>query len=224
MLENDSAIQRLISLVVRQEGLIPIACPEPAELMRTIDSQQTGVVVFDVGFPADDGLVLIANVKQTFGVPVLVITAGGEEVASRAVTSGADDFLPKPFDPDGLVDRLLFLLGRPLLAQEDGADFEVGAGRLNTRARTLTVSGKQVLLSKTEWDILSTLALGLGEPVLQSDLGRNAFTGALTRDPDYLKVWIDRIQTKLGCDPANPRLLKPVHGIAYTLAGTRLPD
>lgn len=224
LLEDDAAVQRLIATIVQQEGLSSVVCSSPHELMGVIDPHQVGVVILDIGVPPEQRLDVIANVKTGFGVPVLAMTAGDRDVAIRAAQFGADDFLAKPFDPNDLAERVQFLLGRPGSAPHEVAMFAVGDTEVDLQKRTLTVDGKVVPLSKTEWDILRVLTLHKGEPVLLSDLGRSAFDRGLSRDIGYLKHWIARLQTKLGCDPAEPRLLKPIHDIAYTLTVTHSPE
>lgn len=223
LLEEDPAIQRLIVLILEQDGITATVCPSGEELLAAVGSTAPALALVDVGIPAEPAINLIGQIR-TQSIPVLATDATGENsIAHACVQVGADDHQPKPFDPETLLDRVAFLLGRPQPAEQESAVFGGGSIRLDLLNRTLTVQGHRVPISRTEWDILRTLALNAREPVFHGDLARSAFDPELRRDAEYLKLWVTRLQTKIGQDPANQRLLRPFHDVAYVLAVDALP-
>ena len=222
LLEEDPAIRRLIVMILEQDGIPATVCPSGEELLAAVGSTAPALALVDVGIPAEPAINFIGQIRAQ-SIPVLATDATGENsIARTCVQAGADDHLPKPFDPDVLLDRIAFLLGRPPPAEQESAVFGGGSIRLNFLNRTLTVQGNRVPISRTEWDILRTLALNAGEPVFHGDLARSAFEPELRRD-EYLKLWVTRLQTKIGQDPSNQRLLRPFHDVAYVLAVDALP-
>jgi two-component system KDP operon response regulator KdpE len=220
VLEPDAALQRLLALVLEPDVCGTVPCASPDELIAAIDATRTGLVMLDLGVPPATNLDLIAALKAKYDLPVLAMTGVGPELASQAVEYGADDFLTKPFDPRDLVERAQFLLNCAEPDESSAGFLAAGTATIDLRARCLTVNGQRVMLSKTEWCLLRALALQAGEPVLVSDLTRDAFEKGLKNSGDYLKLWIARIEGKLDTPPSAPRLRR-IHDIAYALDFTR---
>jgi two-component system KDP operon response regulator KdpE len=222
LLEHEPPIQRLITLVVELEGMTPVICNTAEQLLSAVHPAQNGVVILDIGMPDDAGLALIAGTKTDPSRPVLAMSATGYEVASLAMRSGADDFVEMPFDPDDIATRVKFLLGRPEPALNEEGVYGTDTLRLDLQARTLTDRQEEVRLSKTEWEILRILAKQAGQPVLRSEIARGAFGHGPNHDGEHFDVLIERLHQKLGCDPAKPSILLPIHQIAYKLNFTTL--
>ncbi|HET9476099.1 MAG TPA: response regulator transcription factor, partial [Dehalococcoidia bacterium] len=148
--EEDPAIQRLIVMILEQYGIQATICSSGEELLGAIRATKPDLAVVDVGIPAEPAINVIGQIRAQ-SIPVLATDATGENsIARTCVQAGADDHQPKPFDPDTLLDRIAFLLGRPPLARQETAVFGSGSIRLDLLNRTLTVQGNRVPLSRTE--------------------------------------------------------------------------
>jgi DNA-binding response OmpR family regulator len=177
-------------------------------------------VILDVMMPGMDGLEVCKRIRQTSRIPIVMLTAKGDET-DRVVglELGADDYVAKPFSPRELLARLRAVLRRtsPTTVAERVV---VGAISIDGPAREVRVGeGAQTLdLTGIEFDILLALARRAGRVVprdaLLSEAGRNDVTvGERTVD-----VHISHLRQKLGDDPRTPRLIKTVRGVGYVLA------
>lgn len=225
LLQDDEPMERLLTVILRLENIEAVPCRSGEALIETIEAQHPGAAIIDVGIPAEPSLALIQQVKGTSATPVLATSATGmDAVASASILAGADDYASKPFDPETLVDRVRFLLCRHeadaartnILATKTRAEIDLANQRL-------TLRDNEMPISRTEWDILRALTTNAGQPVFITDIARAAFDRQFAQDGDYLRLWITRLQAKLGDNPDNPEVLRPFHEIGYTLAASPLP-
>jgi two-component system KDP operon response regulator KdpE len=215
LLEDDPAIGRMIARILRVEDIEVIVCNSLEKLLESVRGRNAGLTIADAGIQPESARALIDQIKATSAYPVLA-TSTAEEVQRAAVEAGADDFQAKPFDPDVFLDRVRFLLGRPLPAPQEDAIYGNPDIRLDLGQRVLSVHGALAPVSRTEWDILRALVSHAGEPVFHADITRAAF-GRLHPDGDYLGIWISRLQSKLKDNPSDPKVLRPFHQVAWTL-------
>jgi DNA-binding response OmpR family regulator len=183
------------------------------------------VVLLDVMLPGADGLEIcrrIRAVPEVAAVPVIMLTAKGEEV-DRIVglELGADDYLPKPFNPRELLARIRAVLRRsaaaspagPALPRLRAGDLEIDFG-----AREVTVAGRRQVLTHYEFELLAALARAAGR-VLSREQLLDALKGAEHEAFDRsIDVHVSKLRAKLEADPKAPRLIKTVRGVGYLLA------
>lgn len=219
LLGSDEPIARLIKVVLGQDNIRTLECDSAPQVIELVKGNASSVVLIDVGYKPDPALEIVRHIKADTPASIIAMsTSSGEGIARASIEAGADDYQPKPFDPDALLDRVQFLLGRPQPSPREDTTVGDARIRIDFRRRTLSVLGEPRILSRTEWEILSTLALNSGQPVFSSDIARAAFDPDLIRDGGYLDLWTTRLQAKIGDDPANPQTLRPFHNIAYVLA------
>ena len=181
----------------------------------------SALVILDLMLPGIDGLEVCRRVRGASSVPILMLTASGEET-DRIVglEMGADDYLPKPFNTRELLARIRAILRRS--GGETAADaasvLRVGTLQVDAGSRTVRVHGKEVELTTAEFDVLHALAANAGrvlsrDQLLQKIHGRD--WAAYDRSVD---VHISRLRQKIEDDPKHPVLLKTVRGVGYQLA------
>ena len=186
-------------------------------------STKPALVILDLMLPGIDGLEVCRRVRGASSVPILMLTASGEET-DRIVglEMGADDYLPKPFNTRELLARIRAILRRS--GGETAADaasvLRVGTLQVDAGSRTVRVHGKEVELTTAEFDVLHALAANAGrvlsrDQLLQKIHGRD--WAAYDRSVD---VHISRLRQKIEDDPKHPVLLKTVRGVGYQLART----
>jgi DNA-binding response OmpR family regulator len=190
----------------------------PESGLRALRDDPPDVVVLDVMLPGMDGFSVLRRIRSTSPVPVVMLTARGE-VTDRIVglESGADDYLPKPFEPRELVARINAVLRR----RASAADTIVRAGRLtiNVDTRVATVAGESVSLTGAEFDLLLLLTRHRGR-VLSRDRILDETRGVDWDSYDRsIDVLISRLRQKLGDDVKQPSFIRTVRGKGYVLTG-----
>ena len=186
-------------------------------------STKPALVILDLMLPGIDGLEVCRRVRGASSVPILMLTASGEET-DRIVglEMGADDYLPKPFNTRELLARIRAILRRSggETAGDAASVLRVGTLQVDAGSRTVRVHGKEVELTTAEFDVLHALAANAGrvlsrDQLLQKIHGRD--WAAYDRSVD---VHISRLRQKIEDDPKHPVLLKTVRGVGYQLART----
>ncbi|HJK91793.1 MAG TPA: response regulator transcription factor [Polyangiaceae bacterium LLY-WYZ-15_(1-7)] len=219
LVDDDARLHELLEKYLRQHDVSLDYAPDGGRGLAMIAEGAYDAVFLDVMMPGMDGLEVLRRIRQTSAIPVLMLTARGDE-ADRVVglELGADDYVPKPFSPRELLARLRAVLRRlrPGLASErlsaDGVVVEV-------EARRVTVDGEEVHLTGIEFDILVALLRRAGRVVprtaLLAEAGRDEVVGERTVD-----VHISKLRKKLGDDPRRPRRIQTVRGVGYVLAAS----
>jgi DNA-binding response OmpR family regulator len=192
------------------------------------------VVLLDVMLPGMDGFEVCKRIRASHDVPIVMLTARGDD-ADRIVglEIGADDYVPKPFNPRELLARVRAVLRRarrePSSARAPLETIVVGPLEIDVGARVVKLGGREISLTSYEFRILQVLAKHVGETVPREELATLAREPAQvkgkgqghTYDPTVdrsLDVHVSRLRQKLEDDPKEPRLIKTVRGVGYVLA------
>ena len=221
VVEDDRDISRLVGRYLRENDCRVSFAADGGEMDERLASSRIDLVVLDVMLPGEDGLSLCRRLRATSHLPVVMLTAKGDEVDRIiGLEMGADDYLAKPFNPRELLARIRAVLRRISLA---AVSSEAGARlmtfddwRLNCVARTLTnPGGSLVTLTSAEFDLLQALCERAGRILSRDQLvditqGRSA--GAFERSVDVL---VSRIRRKIERDPHRPDLIKTVRSGGY---------
>ena len=218
--------QRLRELVVRylgEQGFEARAVPDAPGMDKQLARERYDLVVLDLMLPGEDGLAICRRLRALANGPAIVmLTAKGDEV-DRIVglEMGADDYLPKPFNPRELVARVNAVLRRKQPAGPPGApamDTEIhrfGAFEFNLATRSLARDGKPVALTTGEYSVLKVLMQHPRQPLSRDklmELARGREYGVFDRSID---VQISRLRKIVEADPAHPRHIQTVWGFGY---------
>jgi two-component system, OmpR family, KDP operon response regulator KdpE len=188
------------------------------EAVREATAWRPDVILLDLGLPGMDGFATLKALRPTTRAGVIVVSVmPGEKDKVRALDAGADDYLVKPFGTEELVARIRAVLrrqadvpaGEPVIRL---GDLEVDLGR-----RSVTVKGKAVRLTPTEYELLRYLALHAGKPVTHTTLLRQVWGDYAIGDKYNTRYVVAQIRKKLGDDPANPRYIVNEPGVGYRL-------
>ncbi len=225
VVDDDAELRNLLREYLGQAGFRVTAVADGRQMQRALDTARFDLVILDVMLPGEDGLSLCRKLRAGSGIPILMLTARGDEV-DRIVglEMGADDYLSKPFNPRELLARVKSILRRAgslpeNLASEDVRHFHFVEWTLDTHTRQLhSPSGVVVDLSGAEYKLLRMLLehpnrVLSRDQMLEFTQGReaNAFDRAID-------VQIGRLRRKLGDDPREPRLIKTVRNEGYVLS------
>ena len=220
LVEDDLRLAELTREYLEGHG---VAVQHVSDGRRGLDEALRGrydAVLLDLMLPGKDGLEVCREVRSRSDVPILVLTARGEE-ADRVMglELGADDYLPKPFSPRELLARIRAVVRRAKgRAGPSHAPVRVGGLALDPSARRVTLDGKEIPLTGYEFALLEALARRPGRVLTREqlmELARGSAEEAFDRSID---VHVSRLRQKLGDDPKRPRLIKTVRGSGYLLA------
>jgi DNA-binding response OmpR family regulator len=215
VVDDDPELRRLLSEYLADAGFVVDLAGDGEQMRRAIGRAMPDAIVMDLMLPGTDGLALTREIRATSTVPILMLSARGEEI-DRVVglEVGADDYLAKPFSPRELLARLRALLRRAqAAAPPEGLVF--GHYRLDPTARRLLRNGAEVDLSSAEFDLLRVFAERPGR-VLGRDLLLDLLKG-YERDPfdRTVDIRVGRLRRKIEPDPANPVFIRTVRGEGY---------
>jgi DNA-binding response OmpR family regulator len=220
LVEDDRRLADLTKEYLEGHGVAVVHVADGRRGEEEALSGRFDAVLLDLMLPGKDGLEVCREIRARSDVPVLVLTARGEE-ADRVMglELGADDYLAKPFSPRELLARIRALVRRAKGRAGPARDVvRVGALTVDPGARRVTLDGREVALTGYEFALLEALARRAGRVLSRErlmELARGSAEESFDRSVD---VHVSRLRQKLGDDPKRPRLLKTVRGAGYVLA------
>jgi DNA-binding response OmpR family regulator len=220
VVEDDPAIGRLLHRSLTDRGdVVTLAATGAAGLSMALQ-EQPEVVLLDLGLPDLSGLEVLTMLRAVSQVPVIVVTAQDDDrTVVRALDSGADDYLVKPFGSEQLAARIRAVLRRSAQASTGESAVRIGDLEVDPASRRVRVDGEQVELSRKEFDLLWLLATRPGEVVTKREMLAGVwglpFGNGGDRTVDVHLSWLRR---KLGENAAEPRYLHTVRGVGVRLA------
>jgi DNA-binding response OmpR family regulator len=218
LIDDDRRLHELLAEYLEQNGFTVKGAHSGLEGLAKVDAEAFDVVLLDVMMPGMDGLEVCRRIRSKSSVPILMLTAKGDET-DRVVglELGADDYIAKPFGPRELVARLRAVLRRAN-PSERAETVSVGSLVIDISARTVRKDGQEAGLTGIEFDILLALARRAGRVVSRDRLLLEAGRGDVAVADRTVDVHISHLRQKLGDDPRSPSIIKTLRGIGYVLA------
>ncbi len=218
VVEDDPGIRSALCRGLDERGHAVTVAPTGLAALELVVKAQPDVVLLDLGLPDIDGLQVLAMLRGLGDVPVIVITARDDDATIvEALDAGADDYVVKPFGLDQIAARMRAVMRRGGSETSTPATLVVGGLTIDPRARSVTLDGTPVELSRKEFDLLHALATRAGEVVpkraLLAEVWQQAYGGG-DRTVDVHLSWLRR---KLGESAAHPRYLQTVRGVGVRL-------
>jgi two-component system KDP operon response regulator KdpE len=176
------------------------------------------VVLLDLGLPGMDGFEVLRRLREASRAAVIVVSVmPGEKDKVRALDLGADDYVVKPFGMEELVARIRAVLRRQADVAAGEAVIEAGDLRVDIGRREVTVAGRKVKLTPTEYEVLRFLAVNAGKPVTHTTLLRRVWGDYAVGENYNTRYVVAQLRRKLGDDPADPRYILTEPGVGYRL-------
>jgi DNA-binding response OmpR family regulator len=218
IIDDDERLNALLTEYLCRFGFSVRAAAHPHDGLRALKTDPPDVVILDIMLPETDGLAVCRTVRETSRVPIIMLTARGD-VTDRIVglELGADDYLPKPFEPRELVARIQAVLRRGMRDDEDMV--RIGALEVDWTARSARLDDRALALTTAEFELLGLLVRNRGRVLSRErimDGTRGIDWEAYDRSIDIL---ISRLRQKLGDDPRQPTFIRTVRGIGYSFIG-----
>ncbi len=216
VIDDDASLRALLTEYLENRGFSVVTAPDGPSGLARLRAGGVDLVVLDIMMPGMDGFEVCRAIRGDSRVPVIMLTARGEDT-DRIVglELGADDYLPKPFNPRELVARIRAVLRRGAPADDGDTTLRAAGIRLDPARREVTADGVPVDLTTTEFEILRTLLASAGRVVPRErlmELARGPEWAAFERSVD---VHVSHLRRKLGDDPRAPERIKTVRGVGY---------
>jgi DNA-binding response OmpR family regulator len=218
MIEDDAALAGLVRDYLKPFGYEVAAAPDAAEGLRRLD-ESWAAVLLDVMLPDQDGFEVCRRIRARSDVPVLMLTARGQdEDRIVGLEIGADDYLPKPFNPRELLARLRAVLRRRESGRSPAALLRFGRLEIDQDARVVRLDGEERALTSYQFDLLVALAASAGRVLGRETLMARAGHAPSEAFDRSSAVHVSRIRAAIEDDPKRPRRLLTVRGAGYVFA------
>ena len=222
LVDDDEKLRRLLKEYLEGYQFQVLTLGDGEAVLNSIRKESPEIVILDIMLPKKDGLEVLKGIREVSRVPVIMLTAKGEE-ADRVVglELGADDYLPKPFSPRELLARIKAVLRRlepgmkPAGDESERLRVEAGNLVLDKARQTLLMEGKEVALSSTEYRVLKVLMENPNRVLSRDQIMTLAQGKDFMAFDRSIDVHISKLRAKLESDPRSPKRIKTIWGSGY---------
>ena len=220
IIEDEDAISNFIATTLKANAYAPLLAKTAGQALSMIPSHCPDLILLDLGLPDMDGIEILKKIREWSAVPVIVVSARGEESDKvEALDLGADDYISKPFNPLELVARVKSQLRRYTqlgAMQIKETQIAIRGLVLDTESRSVTVDGEAVRLTPLEYKILELLCRHPGKVFSTEEIYRQVWNDDVVSD-NAIAVHVRHIREKIEINPKEPRYLKVVWGVGYKI-------
>ena len=228
IVDDDRKLRELLTEYLEEFGFQVSTLSDGRRILSAIKTKTPDIIILDIMLPHKDGFEILKEVRTVFSVPVIMLTARGED-ADRIVglELGADDYLPKPFNPRELLARIRAVLRRSAatIEGETGEDenhlIEAGGLILDRAKRVVRVGNEEVDLSSTEYEILKVLIEHPNRTLSRDQLMSMARGRDFMAFDRSIDVHISKLRSKVEANPRSPKRIKTVWGAGYIFVDTK---
>jgi two-component system KDP operon response regulator KdpE len=218
VVDDEEQIRRALTSILRTRGyILDLAATGQEALLKAIDAPPD-LVVLDLALPDMSGIEVCRELRTWFSAPILILSVRSNEADKiQALDEGADDYLTKPFSAGELLARIRALLRRAAALTSPPPEIAIGDLMVDVARRRVTVSGRDISLTPTEFDILAFLARNAGLVVTQKMILESVWGPEWVEDAQTLRVHVSHLRKKLEV-PGGPRYIITEPGVGFRLA------
>jgi two-component system KDP operon response regulator KdpE len=220
VVEDEPQVMRFLRATLPAHGYRLVEAATGAQGLVEAGTRAPDLVLLDLGLPDLDGVEVTRRLREWSTAPIIVLSARGQEKDKiEALDAGADDYLTKPFGMGELLARMRVALRNAARLVSLGSEpvFELEDLRVDLASRKVAVGGRDVHLTRTEYNLLATLVKHAGKVVTHRQLLRAVWGPGAANESHYLRVYMGQLRHKLEADPARPRYLETEIGVGYRL-------
>ena len=214
VVDDDPGTLRHVRDTLTDAGYAPLVTGDPRELSRILGTEKPRLVLLDLMLPGTDGIQLMQTVPELADLPVIFISGyGRDETIARALEAGAEDYIVKPFSPTELTARIRAALRR----RAAPVPFALGALAIDYEQRRVTVAGRRVELTATEYELLRVLAQDAGRVLTHETLLRRVWARRPAAAPKIVRAYVKRLRDKLADEADRAALIVNERGVGYRM-------
>ena len=215
VVDDDPQMLRFVRDALLGADYAPLVAGDHHELSELIETEKPVLVVLDLVLPGTDGIELMETVPGLADLPVIFISGyGRDERIARALEAGAEDYIVKPFSPTELTARI----GAALRRRAEPEPFTLGELAIDYAHRRVTLAGREVELTATEYELLRVLSLGQGRVATYDALLRQVWSGRSHANPKLVRAYVKRLRRKLGEETSQPIYILTERRVGYRMA------
>ncbi|PYI56561.1 response regulator transcription factor [Paenibacillus flagellatus] len=218
--DDDPEIRDVIRIYLQSEGYRVLEAEDGQQAIDVVDREQVDLIVLDVMMPRLDGIKACFKLREKTNAPIIMLSAKDEDIDKiTGLTTGADDYVAKPFNPLELIARVKAQLRRQTLAEPpEGADrsiVEIDGLIVDKKRHRVTVGGTEVALTPIEFSILELLAGHRGQVFSVEQIYKSVWKADKFLSDNTVMVHVRNIREKIEDNPREPRYIKTVWGVGY---------
>lgn len=224
VVDDEKEIADLVEIYFSNEGYRVLKASDAAEAEKLLSENTVHLMILDIMMPGKDGMTLCRELRRCSDIPVLMLSARSQDIDKiMGLTTGADDYLTKPFNPLELIARVKALLRRYLYLNpskqesQDGSVISIRGLRIDRSSHTVTVHGREVALTPTEFEILYLLMKNKGIVLSAEDIFERVWRERYYESNNTVMVHIRKIREKIEENPSKPEFIKTVWGVGYKI-------
>jgi DNA-binding response OmpR family regulator len=218
--DDEERVLNFLRSKLRASGYEVLTASNGLEALEQAQAQEPDLIVLDLLMPRMDGLETLKELRTFSSVPVIILSAKGADTDRiKGLGLGADDYLPKPFNPDELVARVEAVRRRlqPDEMRKVPDSLSLGDVDINFRRRSVTIGGDEKYLTRIEWLILSELAQNAGRLMPYEEILSRVWGPEYRDDVHLLRTWVSRLRNKLEKNPGRPELIRTIPKTGYIM-------
>ena len=218
VVDDELSIIKFLRANLESKDYEVLAAMDGAEALHTIEMELPDLVILDIMMPKLDGFEVCRRLREWSQIPVIMLSARGDESDKvKCLDLGADDYITKPFGKDELIARVRAVTRRTETAASmpTQPSFTSGDLEISFAQRRVTVAGKEVKLTPTEYTLLQEFVLNAGKVLTHTHLLNKVWGPEYSEEREYLHVFVRRLRAKLEPAPTNPRYIVTVPGVGY---------
>jgi two-component system phosphate regulon response regulator OmpR len=224
IIDDDEKLRKLLGEYLKDHGFHTTCIADGADVLTVLSTDRPDLVILDIMLPGKDGLEVLKEIRKDHELPVIMLTARGDDT-DRIVglELGADDYLPKPFNPRELLARMKAVLRRTVNEDKGGGEktrhniINAAGISLNTAKQTVVVEGREMELSTAEFRVLEVLMKNPNTVMSRDQLMTLARGRDFTAFDRSIDVHISKLRSKVEADPNAPKRIKTIWGAGYML-------
>jgi DNA-binding response OmpR family regulator len=220
VVDDEERVLNFLRSKLTASGYEVLTASNGLEALEQAQTQEPDLIVLDLVMPKMDGFEALKELRSFSAVPVIILTAkGADSDRIKGLKLGADDYLPKPFNPDELVARIDAVRRRiePAERRRILSSLSLGDVSIDFARHSVVVKSEERYLTRIEWLLLSELAHNAGRLMTYEELLSRVWGPEYRDDVQILRTWISRLRNKLEEDPDNPQLIRTIPKAGYII-------